>query len=316
MLRGEDVLTILPTGGGKSLCYQLPALLADGRHGEDDEPATTLVISPLIALMKDQVDSLPQPLRRRATINSSLDGDELRRRMNRVTDGVYRLVYAAPERLRQPPFIHALRRAGVGRLVIDEAHCVSMWGHDFRPDYRIIGETREALGDPPLLAMTATAPTRVRHEILERLRTPQAPDDGPRIVAGDVTRPNLQLEVFHARSNDDKLWYLLAFCQAATGSGIVYADTRARCERLAALLRRYEVNAVHYHAGIAERDRVQDDFMNNRIRVVVATIAFGLGIDKPDIRFIIHFFPPASMEAYYQEAGRAVRSLHTHDLLV
>ncbi len=293
VLRGEDVLTILPTGGGKSLCYQLPALLA--------EQGTTLVISPLIALMKDQVDSLPARLRRRATpINSSLDGDELRRRMEQAADGAYRLVYAAPERLRQPTFLHSLRRAGVDRLVIDEAHCVSVWGHDFRPDYLTIDQARQALGNPPLLAMTATAPPRVRRDIVKHL-------GDMRIIAGDVTRPNLQLEVFHARHADDKLRHLLAFCQTELGSGIVYAGTRARCEELAALLRARGIVAGHYHAGIADRAGVQDDFMAGRIRVVVATIAFGLGIDKPDIRFIVHFVPPASLESYYQEAGRAGR---------
>jgi ATP-dependent DNA helicase RecQ len=293
VLRGEDVLTILPTGGGKSLCYQLPALMA--------ERGTALVISPLIALMKDQVDSLPAGLRGRATtINSSLEGDELRRRLERVADGGYRLAYAAPERLRQPTFVHALRRAEVNRLVIDEAHCVSMWGHDFRPDYLAIGRTRRALGDPPLLAMTATAPSRVRRDIINQLGE-------MRIVAGDVTRPNLQLEVFYARDTDAKLRRLLAFCQTETGSGIVYAGTRARCEKLAALLRERGVVAGHYHAGIANRAQVQDDFMEGRLRVVVATVAFGLGIDKPDIRFILHFVPPPSLEAYYQEAGRAGR---------
>ncbi|MGD2145290.1 MAG: RecQ family ATP-dependent DNA helicase, partial [Anaerolineae bacterium] len=308
VLRGEDVLTILPTGGGKSLCYQLPAMMAEGAPDGPAARGTTLVISPLIALMKDQVDSLPPKVRARATtINSTLAGTELRRRMDSVADGAYRLVYAAPERLRQPPFLHALRRAGVERLVVDEAHCVSMWGHDFRPDYLIIGRTREALGDPPLLAMTATAPTRVRRDILQRLQRPQESTDHPRIVAGDVTRANLQLEVLRAAGNDEKLRYLLAFCQSEPGSGIVYADTRARCERLAALLCRHGVNAGHYHAGIGDRHRVQDDFMSGRTRVVVATIAFGLGIDKPDIRFILHFFPPASLEAYYQEAGRAGR---------
>jgi len=308
VLRGEDVLTVLPTGGGKSLCYQLPAMLAEAPGHELADRRTTLVISPLIALMKDQIDSLPRTVRRRATtINSTLDSDELHRRMDRVADGVYRLVYAAPERLRQPPFLHALRRAGVERLVVDEAHCVSMWGHDFRPDYLIIGQTRQALGGPPLLAMTATAPTRVRRDILERLQSAGSSAYSPRIVAGDVTRPNLRLEVFKARDNDDKLRYLLSFCQAEMGSGIVYADTRARCERLAALLRRHGVNAAHYHAGIADRHRAQDDFMSGRTRVVVATIAFALGIDKSDIRFILHFFPPASLEAYYQEAGRAGR---------
>jgi ATP-dependent DNA helicase RecQ len=293
VLRGEDVLTILPTGGGKSLCYQLPALLA--------ERGTTLVISPLIALMKDQVDSLPASVRRRAaTINSSLDGDELRWRLEQAAEGAYRLVYAAPERLRQPTFLHALRRAGVDRLVIDEAHCVSVWGHDFRPDYLTIGRARQALGNPPLLAMTATAPPRVRRDIVKHL-------GDMRIIAGDVTRPNLQLEVLHARHADDKLRHLLAFCKTESGSGIVYAGTRARCEELAALLRARGIVAGHYHAGIADRAGVQDDFMAGRIRVVVATVAFGLGIDKPDIRFIVHFVPPASLESYYQEAGRAGR---------
>ncbi|MEE8391646.1 MAG: RecQ family ATP-dependent DNA helicase [Anaerolineae bacterium] len=306
VLRGEDVLTILPTGGGKSLCYQLPALLA--------ERGTTLVISPLIALMKDQVDSLPSGLRGRATtINSSLERDALLRRLEQVTDGGYRLVYAAPERLRQPPFLHALRRAGLERLVIDEAHCVSVWGHNFRPDYLTIGQARQALGNPPLLAMTATAPPRVRRDILNHLGDPSATDGtsasghGMHIIAGDVTRLNLQLEVFYARNADDKLRHLLAFCKAELGSGIVYAGTRARCEELAALLREHGIVAGHYHAGIPNRAEVQDDFMAGRIHVVVATIAFGLGIDKPDIRFIVHFVPSNSVEAYYQEAGRAGR---------
>jgi ATP-dependent DNA helicase RecQ len=309
VLRGEDVLTILPTGGGKSLCYQLPALLA--------ERGTTLVISPLVALMKDQVDSLPARLGRRAiNIDYSLERDERRRRMEQVADGAYRLVYAAPERLRQPPFLHVLRRAGVNRLVIDEAHCVSVWGHDFRPDYLTIGRARQALGNPPLLAMTATAPARVRRDILHHLGDPSAGSGrGLRIIAGDVTRPNLHLEVFYARNADEKLRHLLAFCRAMPsassggppGSGIVYAGTRSRCEELAALLRQHGISADHYHAGIADRAGVQDDFMAGRIRVVVATIAFGLGIDKPDIRFIVHFVPPSSLEAYYQEAGRAGR---------
>jgi ATP-dependent DNA helicase RecQ len=317
VMRGEDVLTILPTGGGKSLCYQLPALLAEQSllepversRREPVERGTTLVISPLIALMKDQVDSLPAELRSRATtINSSLERDALRQRLERAADGAYRLVYAAPERLRQPPFLHALRRAGVNRLVIDEAHCVSVWGHDFRPDYLTIGRARQALGNPPLLAMTATAPPRVRRDILHHLGDPLAGSDcGMRVIAGDVTRPNLRLEVFHARSADEKLRRLLAFCRAEPGSGIVYAGTRARCEELAALLREHGVVADHYHAGIPDRAGVQDAFMEGRIRVVVATIAFGLGIDKPDIRFILHFGPSNSLEAYYQEAGRAGR---------
>ena len=298
VLRGEDVLTILPTGGGKSLCYQLPALMA--------ESGVTLVISPLIALMKDQVDSLPDGLRARATtINSSLDGDELARRLGQVASGGYRLVYAAPERLRQPPFLHLLRRAGITRLVIDEAHCVSVWGHDFRPDYLNISAAREALGHPPLLALTATAPPRVRRDIVQRL-------GDMRIVAGDVTRPNLRLSVFYAANTDEKLQHLLAFCRGQKGignhrSGIIYAGTRKRCETLAALLQQQGFSATFYHAGMTNRARVQDDFMAGRVDIVVATVAFGMGIDKPDIRFIVHFVPPPSLEAYYQEAGRAGR---------
>lgn len=296
VLRGENVLTILPTGGGKSLCYQLPALL--------DQTGVTLVISPLIALMKDQLDSLPENLRSRATtINSSLDGDELRQRLEQT--GAYRLLYAAPERLRQPAFLHAIRRAGLNRLVVDEAHCVSAWGHDFRPDYLALGQARAALGNPPLLAMTATAPPRVRQDIIQHLSNNDAA--AARIVAGDITRPNLRLEVFHAPNDDAKLQHLLAFCRAESGSGIIYAGTRARCESLAALLQRQGIAAAYYHAGMPNRDAVQDAFMAGRVRIVVATVAFGMGIDKPDIRFIVHFVPPPSLEAYYQEAGRAGR---------
>ncbi len=292
-MRGEAVLAVLPTGGGKSLCYQLPALLEDS--------GTTLVISPLIALMKDQLDKLPvQASRLATTINSSLEGQELRRRLNWVRTGHPRLVYAAPERLRQAPFVHALRQAGLNRLVIDEVHCVSMWGHDFRPDYLYIDEARHLLGDPPLLAFTATAPPRVRLDILQRL-------GDMRIVAGDVMRSNLRLEVFPARSYDDKLQYLLSFCRNEPGAGIIYARTRKRCETLAELLRSQGVSAIHYHAGIDDRAAAQDEFMSSRARVVVATIAFGMGIDKPDIRFILHLAPPASLEQYYQEAGRAGR---------
>ena len=296
VMRGEDVLTILPTGGGKSLCYQLPAMLA--------ERGVTLVVSPLIALMKDQLDSLPESLQKRATtINSSLDGDELRRRLGRIARNHYRLVYAAPERLRQPIFLHALQRAGLHRLVVDEAHCVSFWGHDFRPDYLKIGEVRRALGDPPVLGMTATAPPRVRRDIIQHL----SPDREMRVIAGDVTRPNLQLEVLRAANLDEKLRRLLAFCKTEAGSGIIYAGTRKRCERITAMLTHHGVEATYYHAGIPNRDEVQDDFMAGRTRIVVATIAFGLGIDKPDIRFIVHFVPANSLEAYYQEAGRAGR---------
>ncbi len=292
-LRGEDVLTVFPTGGGKSLCYQLPALLA--------ETGVTLVISPLIALMKDQIDKLPEAQRAFVTtINSSLHGDELERRLQDIQRGRYRLVYAAPERLRQATFVHILRKTGVNRLVIDEVHCVSMWGHDFRPDYLYLPEARRELGNPPLLAMTATAAPRVRKDILQRL-------GHMRVIAGDVVRANLRLEVFGARNLREKVDRLIALCEGEAGAGIVYGDTRARCEELATVLRRRGISAAHYHAGIENRAKVQDDFMIGRTRIVVATVAFGMGIDKPDIRFIVHFHLPPSLEAYYQEAGRAGR---------
>jgi ATP-dependent DNA helicase RecQ len=299
-LRGQDVLTVLPTGGGKSLCYQVPALL--------DTAGTTLVISPLIALMKDQVDSLPAPVRGHATtLNSSLGGDELARRMDDVAAGRYRLVYAAPERLRQPPFLHALRRCGVNRLVIDEAHCISVWGHDFRPDYLAISRARQALGNPPVLAMTATAPPRVRRDILQRLGGGAGGTAGMAVVATPVYRPNLILAAARAQNNDEKLRILLAFCQSAEGPSIIYAGTRARCEQIAALLRDRGIAAAHYHAGLADRAAVQDAFMSGKVRVIVATIAFGMGVDKADIRSIVHLQLPDSLEAYTQEVGRAGR---------
>ena len=290
-MRGENVLAVLPTGGGKSLCYQLPALLA--------ESGTTLVISPLVALMKDQVDNIPRQVSDRVTcVNYLLTASELRRRLTGIRAGRFRLVYAAPERLRRHSFLHALRRGGVNRLVIDEVHCVSTWGHDFRPDYLYIPEARCTLGEPPMLAMTATAAPRVRRDILQRLGE-------MRVIAGEVMRPNLRLEVFQAHNQDEKLRHLLGFCKSVPGSGIVYAGTRARCETLAELLRCQGVSAMHYHAGIEARAAAQDQFMDGKTRIVVATVAFGLGIDKPDIRFILHFAPPHSLEEYYQEAGRA-----------
>ena len=296
VLRGENALTILPTGGGKSLCYQVPAFVA--------KEGLTVVISPLIALMKDQVDSLPAHLRPLATtINSSLEGDELARRLTNVVHGEYRLLYAAPERLRQPAFLHTLHSANVTRLVVDEAHCVSVWGHDFRPDYLKITEAWRALGEPPILALTATAPPRVRRDIIQHL----SPDRPMAMVTGDSFRPNLRLEVFFADNQDGKIRHLLGFCEAAEGQGIVYADTRARCEELSSLLRDRGINAEHYHAGIDNRSDVQERFMDGRTRVIVATIAFGMGIDKADIRFIVHYIPPHSLESYYQEAGRAGR---------
>jgi len=303
VLRGESVLAVMPTGAGKSLCYQLPALI---------QPRATLVISPLVALMKDQVEGLPRAAQTAATfINSTLADSELAERMARISAGLYKLIYAAPERLRQQAFLRALRQAGVDLFVVDEAHCVSMWGHDFRPDYLFIQEARQALGNPPALAMTATAPPRVRDEIIDYIT---AEGDSivdrprPRVITMDVFRHNLHLSAIAFHSEDEKLGALLEFVAQTPGSGIVYVSTRHRAETLALALRSAGVAAEAYHAGLNERrGGVQDRFMGNQTRVVVATIAFGMGIDKPDIRFIVHFHPSRSLDAYYQEVGRAGR---------
>jgi ATP-dependent DNA helicase RecQ len=333
VLRGESILTVMPTGAGKSLCYQLPALVM---------PRTTLVISPLIALMKDQVKGLPAAARRKATfINSTLPDAELLARMAAVRQGEYKLVYAAPERLRQRGFLRALRTAGIDLFVVDEAHCVSMWGHDFRPDYLFIEDARRELGNPPALAMTATAPPRVRDEIVEYIsgENENLPEGTlplrPHVISLDIFRPNLHLSAIEFHNEDEKLDALLGFVAKIEGSGIIYVNSRHKAEMLALALRGAGVKAEAYHAGLSSdvedspatrlpgaelggpklrtdrskslREAVQDRFMSNETRVVVATIAFGMGIDKPDIRFIVHFHPSRSLDAYYQEVGRAGR---------
>ncbi len=311
--RDESILAVMPTGAGKSLCYQLPALTQE---------RATLVISPLIALMKDQVDSLPAAARRQATfINSSIEADELAARMEGIAQGKYKLIYAAPERLRQRAFLRALRQAGLDLFVVDEAHCVSLWGHDFRPDYLFIQEAREELGAPTALAMTATAPPRVRDEIIDYMSASGEGDESaddedagfglrlhrPRVLALDIFRHNLHLSALRFHNEEEKLAALLKFVTETEGSGIVYVNSRHKSEALAYQLRQAGVTAEAYHAGLESRGEIQDRFMGDQTRVVVATIAFGMGIDKADIRFIVHFHPSRSLAAYYQEVGRAGR---------
>ncbi len=295
VMSGVDTIAVMPTGAGKSLCYQLPAMLL---------PGVTLVISPLIALMKDQFDSLPGEVYEQTTfINSTLGLDETMQRMEEILAGRYKLVYCAPERLRQQVFLDALRKARISMLVVDEAHCVSMWGHDFRPDYLFIGKCLPTLGRPTLLALTATATPQMREEIGQQLGRTLKP------VVASVFRSNLYYEVEELADKEGKMRRLIEICRAQRGSGVVYARSRETCEQLAAMLRRSGVQAAHYHAGMLpeERTRTQEMFMLDRVRVIVATIAFGMGIDKSNVRFIVHFSPPGSLESYVQELGRAGR---------
>ena len=300
VLAGEDVLALMPTGAGKSLCYQLPALLL---------PGTTLLISPLIALMKDQLEGLPAELRAVTTvINSLVERDELDRRLRDIAAGRYKLVYAAPERLRQQSFVYALRQAGIARFVVDEAHCVSLWGHDFRPDYLFIAKALRRLKADrehvPVLALTATATPEVRLSIAAALGRDL------RVVNRGVFRPNLRYEVISVANNEARLRELERIVSTTAGSGIVYVRSREGCEEVAEFLRRRcRVSAVHYHAGMQRdaREAAQDAFISGRVRVVAATVAFGMGIDKPDVRFIVHYQLPGSLEAYAQESGRAGR---------
>lgn len=295
VMAGVDTIAVMPTGAGKSLCYQLPAMLL---------PGTTVVISPLIALMKDQYDSLPAEVYERTTfINSSLEVEALTGRMDEILRGKYKLVYCAPERLRQQTFVDALRRANVSMLVVDEAHCVSMWGHDFRPDYLFLGKCLPMLGKPTVLALTATATPEMREEIAHQLGRPLRP-----VVASNY-RANLYYEVETLADKEAKLRKLIQICKEESGSGVIYARSRDACEEIAAVLRRSGVQASHYHAGMSseERSSTQESFMLDRTRVIVATIAFGMGIDKSNVRWIVHFSPPDSLESYVQESGRAGR---------
>ena len=297
VLAQRDTLAVLPTGGGKSICYQLPALLLDG---------LTLVVSPLLALMKDQVDALTRNGVSAAAINSTVPREEQREILRRADGGDLRLLYVAPERFSDGRFIAAMRRVTVALLAVDEAHCISQWGHDFRPSYRDLGAVRAGLGGPPIIALTATADPLVRGDIVGRLGL-RKPDMH---VAG-FDRPNLRFHTVLVRSQEEKLERIVKPLGDldSEASAIIYCATRKKVESLAADLRSRGVDCAPYHAGMSdeERDRIQDAFAHDRLRTIVATNAFGLGIDKPDVRVVIHHDLPESIEAYYQEAGRAGR---------
>ncbi|MFC6294359.1 DNA helicase RecQ [Lactiplantibacillus daoliensis] len=294
VLAGQNTLAVMPTGGGKSLCYQIPALLFEG---------LTVVVSPLISLMKDQVDALNDNGIAATFINSSMDYRDINLRLQELRAGDYTLLYIAPERLDSPQFIQALGNLPIRLLAIDEAHCISQWGHDFRPSYLALSTAIEQLPThPQVLALTATATEQVAQDICQRLKI--APD---KEVNTGFARDNLDLSVVKDQDTDK---YILDYLAAnATEAGIIYASTRKEVTRLVALLKRHHVQATMYHAGLDDdvRRKNQEDFLYDRVQVMVATNAFGMGIDKSNVRFVIHAQVPGTLEAYYQEAGRAGR---------
>ncbi|NOU12070.1 MAG: ATP-dependent DNA helicase RecQ [Nitrospira sp.] len=296
VLAGRDAMAVMPTGQGKSLCYQLPATLL---------PGLTLVISPLIALMQDQVTAMKQRKIAAAAFHSGLTGLEKSRVMQELQQRRLQLLYVAPERMQHEGFLRLLRSLWVSLLVVDEAHCISQWGHDFRPDYLKIGRLRQELTSPPCLALTATATARVQTDLCQRLSL----RDPFRLVAG-FRRPNLALSVHLSQTRQDKLSTLGRLVrETERGTILVYCATRRAVEEVAAWLGQSHPSVGYYHAGLSDEERrmVHEEFRRGTVRILAATNAFGMGIDKPDVRLVVHFDIPGSIEAYYQEVGRAGR---------
>ena len=307
VLAGKDVVVVMPTGSGKSLCYQLPAMILDG---------ATVVVSPLIALMKDQVDALRARGLPATFVNSSIPEAEQRARIESLRRREHKLIYVAPERFRSSRFNAALQSIPISLFAVDEAHCISTWGHDFRPDYlrlkhviRSLNNTR-SVGNPhrpdnvPTLALTATATPYVRSDIIQQLGL-----ERPQTFVSGFDRPNLRIEVVHTEKEKHKIARIKRLAESHDGSGIIYTSTRKAVEHVGRELKRVGLRVSTYHAGMSDATRVraQDDFMNGRTQMIVATNAFGMGIDKRDIRFVAHYQMPGSIEAYYQEIGRAGR---------
>ena len=292
VMQGRDTLALLPTGGGKSLCYQLPALMREG---------VCLVVSPLIALMKDQVQQLNDRQLKAACIVSGMSGEVVRGVLNNAISGQLKYLYVSPERLKQRLFVEHFRKMTVGLIAVDEAHCISQWGYDFRPPYLEIAAIRAYHPGVPVVALTATATPEVADEICQRLQM-----RSPARFQSSFVRPNLAYMVLH---DGDKNRRLLRVIRRTGGSGIVYMRNRRGTQTLARFLEAEGVSATYYHAGLdaAERDKRQAAWMAGRCQVMVATNAFGMGIDKPDVRFVVHMDVPDSLEAYFQEAGRAGR---------
>ena len=295
VLSGSDTLGVLPTGGGKSLCYQVPALVRAG---------LTIVISPLISLMKDQVDRLMGRGVAATYLNSSLDEDETASRLAMVASGSIKLLYVAPERFESADLTRRLSRTGVALLAVDEAHCISEWGHEFRPSFRRIASVAAGLGPPQVVALTATATAMVRRDIANQLRLRQ-----PHVIVGGFDRPNLDYAVLACENADHKDQALVRLLRANARPAIIYAPTRAAVERIAKRVTRAGIRTLAYHGGLADESRrtAQDGFMCGDVPAIAATNAFGMGIDKPDVRLVVHHAMPGTLEAYYQEAGRAGR---------
>jgi ATP-dependent DNA helicase RecQ len=292
-LAGKDVVALLPTGGGKSLCFQLPALIRDG---------LTVVVSPLIALMKDQVDALTASGAPATFLNSSLGAGASKPRLRGLHNGEFRLLYVAPERLMMSGMVEDLKRWRVNLVAIDEAHCISEWGHDFRPEYRQLARLREILPDAPFMALTATATERVREDIVKQLHLRD-----PQIYVASFNRPNL---TYRVQAKSGAYEQTLAFIRARRReSGIVYCHSRKSAESVAEKLTADGISARPYHAGLTPSERAthQELFLRDEVRVICATIAFGMGINKPNVRFVIHYDLPKNVEGYYQETGRAGR---------
>jgi ATP-dependent DNA helicase RecQ len=294
VLRGQDVFASLPTGGGKSLCYQLPAVMLQG---------LTLVVSPLISLMKDQVDGAHEDGIPAAFLNSTLSPDEARKTWQALAAGSIKLLYASPERLSIPAFRSSLARLGLALIAVDEAHCISEWGHEFRPDYRSLGLLRTEFPAIPIAAFTATATTQVQDDVIRLLAL-----KAPFVVRASFDRPEIFYKVRAREGNGDA--QVLQFVRHHEGEpGIVYRGTRKAVERTAEFVSARGINAVAYHAGLedAQRRSRQEQFLRDQVKVVVATIAFGMGINKPNVRWVVHADLPRSIEGYYQETGRAAR---------
>ena len=291
-LAGEDVLAILPTGGGKSLCFQLPAMMRDG---------LAIVVSPLISLIRDQVQNLRSRGIKAVAVHSGMTRREIDLTLDNAVYGDYKFLYLSPERLRTDLFRTRVQKMQVCFLVVDEAHCISQWGYDFRPDYLAIADIRQLLPDVPVIALTATATPSVARDIEDKLAFRK-----DNIICSGFERPNLSYIV---RKTEDKFGSLLSVCRAVPGTGIVYVRERKSAKDISAFLVSQGVDAGYYHAGMSkeERNAVQQKWMSGEMRIIAATNAFGMGIDKPDVRFVCHFDMPEALESYYQEAGRAGR---------